>query len=104
MSDKKRRLRAYPAETQVVCRVNEAGGLFPLSSRLCKRGVKTASLILADCYCLSFTVKTSELSRLLPDICEHCDSVCLGRSYREIFGEHGCTLMKNDALSILSLH
>ena len=75
-----------------------------LADSLKNCGAADSSLIYTGSLCLGFKIKTRELGRLLPRICEHSDCVCIGNSYREIFSEHGKVIIKNGALKILSSH
>lgn len=63
-----------------------------LAKSLKSRGVEPKSLVIADGLCLGITLETKFLPKLLPQICEHSDTVCIGRFYPELFSEHGMTL------------
>lgn len=101
---KRRRLHAYPAEMSVVCLAREENSLRCLAAGLQKFNIKKSSLIYAGGLCLGINVRTRDISKLLPRICEHSDSVCIGRSYPELFAEHGKVIIKDNALSKLTSH
>ncbi len=100
----RRRLRAFAADTQVLCILGSKGGLRSLADSLKSFGVKDSCLIYDGRYCLGFRVKTRELGAILPRVCEHSDRVCIGSDYRGIFSEHGSVIIKSGALDVLSSH
>lgn len=103
---KSRRLRAFPRETPLVCLTNNENTVINLAASLeralDKRSAEKSSLIFADGLCLGLTVRTREIPKLLPKICEHSEAVCIGKSYPELFSEHGHVLIERNALKILS--
>lgn len=102
MIDKSIRISAYPAEMSLICRSREKRAVMALASRLKGDAVKRSCLVFLDSYCLGLSVKTSEITSILPHLCEYSDSVCIGRNYPEIAMEHGEVLIKSDALRVLS--
>lgn len=103
MSDKiNKRLKARPREISVVCVAHEFTSVRCLAKSLIGSGVLPESLVVADGLCLGVTLETKKLPKLLPRICEHSDTVCIGRFYPEIFSEHGLNIAGDDVLGILS--
>lgn len=103
MSDKaKKRLSARPKVVSVVCVTHELQAVRCLAKSLSSCGIKPESLILADGLCLGITLNTKTLPKLLPRICEHSDTVCIGRFYPELFSEHGKPIAVSDAMKLLS--
>lgn len=93
MSEKrKKRLKVRPKLISVVCVAHEVQAVRHLADSLKCRGIEPKSLVLADGLCLGITLETKSLPKLLPQICEHSDTVCIGRFYPELFSEHGTTL------------
>ena len=92
MSEAKKRLKARPKLISVVCVTQEVQAVRCLAKSLKSRGVEPESLVLADGLCLGITLETKNLPKLLPHICEHSDTVCIGRFYPELFSEHGMTI------------
>ena len=102
MSVAKKRLNARPKEISVVCVAHEIQAVRSLAKSLMNSGITPKSLVLADGLCLGITIETKVLPKLLPHICEHSDTVCIGRFYPEIFSEHGKLIPRGDAVKILS--
>lgn len=99
MSDKaKKSLKARPKQISVVCVTHEPEAVRCLAKSLKQNGIEPQSLVLADGLCLGITLETDILPKLLPRICEHSDTVCIGRFYPELFSEHGKTIPCKDYL------
>lgn len=73
-----------------------------LTASLLKSGIKPERLVIADGICIGINLDSDILQGLLPKICEHSDTVCIGRFYPEIFAEHGINIAGSEILSILS--
>ena len=105
---KHRRLRAFPRETPLVCLASDENTVRNLAESLeravDKHSAEKSSLILAGSFCLGLKVRTREIPTLLPRICEHSEAVCIGKSYPELFSEHGHVLIAHNALKALSSH
>lgn len=103
MSDKaKKRLRACPKEISVVCVAHELGSVRCLAKSLIGSGVIPERLVIADGLCIGMTLETKKLPKLLPRMCEHSDTVCIGKFYPEIFSEHGLNIAGDNVIDILS--
>lgn len=105
---KRRRLIAFPREMSLVCLAGDENTVINLAESLeraiDKNSAEKSSLILAGGFCLGLKLKTREIPRLLPRICEHSEAVCIGREYPELFSEHGHVLIERNALKVLSSH
>ena len=107
MSETKRiRLTAYPKETPLVCLAHDESSIINLAASLEKSVDRyisqKSSLVFAGELCLGLSLRTREIPGLLPRICEHSEAVCIGKSYPELFCEHGEVLIAENALKILS--
>lgn len=106
MKQERRRLDAYLSKTSVVCLARSGSDILDLAAGLDKtvepQEKLGSRLIYAGGLCLGFSVGAQKLKTILPELCEHSDAVCIGRSYPEIFSEHGTVLIEKGAIGELS--
>lgn len=80
-----KRLKARPALIPVMMCSRSLKSLEILSGRFKACGAETTR----DGNMLYAEVSSRVISELLGDVCEHSDSVYIGRFYRELYEEHG---------------
>ena len=100
----KKRIKAYPSSTGLTCEVGDIHGAVSLALALNrhKGSILSSSLLkLRSCY-MCIKLKTKDIYKVLPDICEHSNRVFIGKDYLYVIKEHGKTLIPSNAAEIIN--
>lgn len=96
-------VRSYPKYTCAISETFKISDAEKLSEHLARRRCDpiASSLYCSGSYYLCLTLKTTEVLKILPAICEHSERVFLGRSYETFIKEHSYPLIRENALEQL---
>lgn len=99
----KKKINAYPYGIFVTCETIDIYGAFTLAKALKRhqKSILSSSLFKLKTHYMCLKLRTKDLEKVLPDICEHSNRVFIGSDYLGIIREHGETLIQSKAAEAL---